>query len=164
MKAYKVKCQNCGRKDFETTDKFDPDKSPNGAMVKCLRPYQIDWLTTSTTKTAEMTCPECLAPLAPGGILNVLVPARDAGVFFFREVITPELAQKIQPLNSFIDDGGSIKPMIGEWSKDSDNIMDAVMPKVGKPVYICEICGKEVSSALALNGHRRSHKEGKSNG
>lgn len=143
MKAYKVKCQNCGRKDFETTDKFDPDKSPNGAMVKCLRPYQIDWLTTSTTKTAEMTCPECLAPLAPGGILNVLVPARDAGVFFFREVITP---------------------MIGEWSKDSDNIKDAVMPKVGKPVYICEICGKEVSSALALNGHRRSHKEGKSNG
>jgi hypothetical protein len=136
MKAYKVKCQNCGRKDFETTDKFDPDKSPNGAMVKCLRPYQIDWLTTSTTKTAEMTCPECLAPLAPGGILNVLVPARDAGVFFFREAIT----------------------------KDSDNIMDAVMPKVGKPVYICEICGKEVSSALALNGHRRSHKEGKSNG
>lgn len=127
MKAYKVKCQNCGRKDFETTDKFDPDKSPNGAMVKCLRPYQIDWLTTSTTKTAEMTCPECLAPLAPGGILNVLVPARDAGVFFFREAITP-------------------------------------MPKVGKPVYICEICGKEVSSALALNGHRRSHKEGKSNG
>lgn len=140
MKAYKVKCQNCGRKDFETTDKFDPDKSPNGAMVKCLRPYQIDWLTTSTTKTAEMTCPECLAPLAPGGILNVLVPARDAGVFFFREAITPE------------------------WSKDSDNIMDAVMPKVGKPVYICEICGKKVSSALALNGHRRSHKEGKSNG
>ena len=153
MKAYKVKCQNCGRKDFETTDKFDPDKSPNGAMVKCLRPYQIDWLTTSTTKTAEMTCPECLAPLAPGGILNVLVPARDAGVFFFREVITPELAQEIQPLNSFSDDGGSIRIP-----------MEEPVPKVGRPVYICEICGKEVSSALALNGHRRSHKEGKSNG
>jgi uncharacterized protein YbaR (Trm112 family) len=33
-----------------------------------------------------------------------------------------------------------------------------VMPKVGKPVHICDICGKECSTALALNGHKRSHK------
>jgi uncharacterized protein YbaR (Trm112 family) len=33
-----------------------------------------------------------------------------------------------------------------------------ITPKVGKPVYICEVCGKECSTALALNGHKRSHK------
>jgi uncharacterized Zn-finger protein len=32
------------------------------------------------------------------------------------------------------------------------------MPKVGKPVHVCDICGKECSTALALNGHKRSHK------
>jgi hypothetical protein len=32
------------------------------------------------------------------------------------------------------------------------------VPKVGTKVYVCDICGKEVSSALALSGHMRSHK------
>jgi hypothetical protein len=37
-----------------------------------------------------------------------------------------------------------------------------IIPPAGKPVFICDVCGKEVSSALALSGHKRSHtkKEG----
>ena len=72
MSGLKVKCTNCGRTDFETTDKYNPDITPNGAMVKSLLPYSIDWLTSSTTLAAEMTCPECLAQLAPSGKLTVL--------------------------------------------------------------------------------------------
>ena len=60
MSGLKVKCTNCGRTDFVTTDKYDPNATPNGSMVKCLLPYHIDWLTMSTTKAAEMTCPEWL--------------------------------------------------------------------------------------------------------
>ena len=44
---------------------------------------------------SEMLCPGCTAPLAPSGRLTV--------------IITPEDAQKIQPLNSFSDDGSKIK-------------------------------------------------------
>jgi len=51
-------------------------------MVKCLLPYHIDWLTTGATLCAEMTCPECLAQLAPQGMLHALVPARECGRFF----------------------------------------------------------------------------------
>ena len=82
MQGLKVQCPNCKRKDFATTDKFNPDDRPHGGMVKCLLPYHIDWLTTLTTLCAEMTCPECLAQLAPSGVLYVMVPARECGKFF----------------------------------------------------------------------------------
>ena len=82
MQGLKVQCPNCKRKNFVTTDKFNPDIRPHGGMVKCLLPYHIDWLTTGATLCAEMTCPECLAQLAPKGMLHVLVPARECGIFF----------------------------------------------------------------------------------
>lgn len=114
MSGLKVKCCNCGRTDFETTDKYDPNATPNGSMVKCLLPYHIDWLTMSTTKAAEMTCPECLAQLAPSGRLTVLPgPPK-------------EHAQTEEP----------------------------------KPVFICEVCGKELKTAGALTLHKRSHTKG----
>jgi DNA-directed RNA polymerase subunit RPC12/RpoP len=71
-----VKCPNCKRVLFETTDKFDPGVTPNGSMVKFLKGYALDWLTTSTTGVSEMTCPECLAQLAPSGrlLLNLSTP------------------------------------------------------------------------------------------
>ncbi len=72
MQGLKVKCTNCGRTDFITTIFYDPNKPPNGAMVKCLLPYHIDWLPFTTTKAAELTCPECCAQLAPSGRLTVL--------------------------------------------------------------------------------------------
>jgi hypothetical protein len=86
MQGLKVKCPNCGRTDFITTDKYNPDVRPNGGMVKCTLPYYIDWLTTSSTVCAEMTCPECMAQLAPSGVLNVLVPARECGKFFAEDL------------------------------------------------------------------------------
>jgi hypothetical protein len=78
MQGLKVQCPNCKRKDFVTTDKYDPNKTPNGSMVKCLLGYQIDWLCNSGTVVSEMTCPECLAPLVVGGALNVVMPAKIA--------------------------------------------------------------------------------------
>ncbi len=82
MQRMKVKCPNCGRISFETTDQFNPDAIPHGGMVRCLLHYQIDWLCSSSTVSAEMTCPECLAPLVVGGVLNVVMPAREAGECF----------------------------------------------------------------------------------
>lgn len=90
MQGLKVQCPNCKRKDFVTTEKFNPDVTPNGSMVKCLLPYQIDWLCSSTTLASEMTCPECLAQLVIDGRLTVLVPIRDVGEFFDR--VTEEVA------------------------------------------------------------------------
>lgn len=70
----KIQCPNCKRKDFETTGHYSSVLPPNGSMVKCLLPYHIDWLCSSTTKGAEMTCPECLSPLVIKGKLNVIRP------------------------------------------------------------------------------------------
>ena len=129
MSGLKVKCTNCGRTDFITTDKYNPDEPPNGSMVKCLLSYHIDWLTLSTTKAAEMTCPECCAQLAPSGRLTVLpetktlMETEEAMVKRFAEI------DKAEPT-----------------------------PNVGKPAYICDVCGKELKTAGALTLHKRSHK------
>jgi hypothetical protein len=124
MQGLKVKCPNCGRTDFETTDKYNPDVTPNGSMVKCTLQYHIDWLTASTTLASEMTCPECCAQLAPSGRLTVV------------EKTIMEKEEDFQKEIEAIDD---------------------VKPNVGQPVFICEICGKELKTKLALAGHMRSH-------
>ena len=131
MSGLKVKCCNCGRTDFETTDKYDPNATPNGSMVKCLLPYHIDWLTLSTTKAAEMTCPECLAQLAPSGRLTVL--PRPKTLMETEEAMVEQFA---------------------EMDKADQ------LPNVGKPVFICEVCGKEIKTAGALTLHKRSHTKG----
>jgi hypothetical protein len=84
----KVQCPNCKRIDFVTTDKFRLGITPNGSFVKCLLSYPIDWLTTSTTLVSEMTCPECLSPLAPTGRLTVIQDP------------VPEVAELETPKNS----------------------------------------------------------------
>lgn len=139
----KVKCTNCGRTDFETTDKFNPGVAPNGSMVKCLLPYHIDWLTSSTTTAAMMTCPECLAQLAPSGRLTVLPKT----LMETEEALVEQFAE--------ID----AKKATTVFSDENSNLGE-VAPNVGKPVFICETCGKECSTALALNGHMRSHTKG----
>jgi len=72
MKDLRVRCPNCKRCDFVTTEKYDPNVTPHGGMVRCTLPYAIDWLTVSTTLAAEMCCPECLAPLVVKGRLVVI--------------------------------------------------------------------------------------------
>jgi hypothetical protein len=69
-------------------------------MVKCLLQYHIDWLCAPTTKASEMACPECLAPLVVGGILNVVMPAREAGECFGK---SPAIA--VADIASVIDNG-----------------------------------------------------------
>lgn len=145
----KVQCPNCKRKSFETTEKFNPDKTPNGGMVKCLLPYQIDWLCVSTTLAAEMTCPECLAPLVHNGMLCVLYPTKDAGGFFKTDDAT---------VNSDLPTGD--KSQIEEQEAPDDLASDVPEePKtvVGETAFVCEVCGKTCKTALALSGHKRSH-------
>jgi len=86
LAGLKVKCPNCKRVGFETTEKYDPNIRANGAMVKKISsviPWQIDWLMTSGTLAAEMVCPLCgQGVLAPSGFLNVIVSIRDAGEIY----------------------------------------------------------------------------------
>lgn len=75
-----VKCPQCKRVMFHTTDKFDPDLPPNGSMVRFLKNWHLDWLCVAGTKASEMTCPECLGQLAHGGRLLVDIPKPDSGL------------------------------------------------------------------------------------
>lgn len=160
----KVKCPNCTRICFETTDQFNPDLPPHGGMVKCLLQYHIDWLCAPTTKASEMACPECLAPLVVGGILNVVMPAREAGECFGKspaialdkttpgDVLTPN-----EPITTpFTSDGNPlpIEVIGGENIKEDDKIKT-------EPAFVCDVCGKECKSQLGLNSHKKSHKGGK---
>jgi hypothetical protein len=140
MQGLKVKCPNCGRTDFITTDKYNPDVRPNGGMVKCTLPYYIDWLTTSSTVCAEMTCPECMAQLAPSGVLTVMVPVRECGQFFAGDFITPQSAQEAQPLNSFSPDGSNIRiPMEEVISKNNQTTARG-------PMEILESMGEKIAA------------------
>lgn len=142
MKGLKVKCPNCTRVCFETTDQFNPDAPPHGGMVKCLLQYHIDWLCSPTTVASEMCCPECLAPLVVGGVLNVVMPARETGEAF--KVTTNELQVPVR-------DDTPQAHMDGEKL----NIVD---PKNFK--FICDVCGKECKNQFGLNSHKKSHKGG----
>jgi hypothetical protein len=125
----KVVCPQCKRKKFVTTEHYNPDISPNGSMVRFLGGYHIDWLTTSATKVSEMACPECQGQLAPSGRLTV-----------------------IEETKTLMETEEAMVEQFAEMDKADQ------LPKVGKPVHVCDICGKECSTASALNGHKRSHK------
>jgi hypothetical protein len=80
MKGLKVQCPGCKKVFHETTEKYDPDVRPNGAMVRLLEPWKgwgwaafdAEGLAASTTLCSEMLCPGCTAPLAPSGRLTVI--------------------------------------------------------------------------------------------
>lgn len=127
----KVKCPNCGRMDFDTTDKYNPDVTPNGSMVKSNLTYHIDWLCSSTTLASEMTCPECLAQLAPSGRLLV-VPSKSVD--------------------------RRLEAQIPRIDVDVEDLAD-VTPKVGTVAFVCDECGKQTKTKAALIGHMRSHKK-----
>ena len=121
----KIKCPNCRRTDFETTDKYSQDLQPNGSMIKCLLPYQIDFLCVSTTLASELTCPECLSPLVIKGRLNV---------------VPPTVMEKEEAFEEKIEAMNNITPSEQVTAK-----------------FVCDVCGKEVKSALGLMSHKRSH-------
>lgn len=130
MQGFKVQCPNCKRKDFVTTDKFSPDVTPNGSMVKCLLPYQIDWLCSSTTLASEMTCPECCAQLVLNGRLTVLIPIRDVGEFFDR--VTEEVAAAKAQLQT----NGQIEVHDGAQIINPESISDITPERVEEDTYI----------------------------
>jgi hypothetical protein len=58
----KVKCPDCGKICFVTTDMYDPSITPHGGMIKLLPEYVswgMDWLTVRSSGPSVMTCPVC---------------------------------------------------------------------------------------------------------
>ena len=135
----KVVCPLCRRRLFITTEHYNPDISPNGSMLKFLGGYHLDFLLTSTTKAAELCCPECQGQLAPSGRLTVIEEPKT--IMETEEAMVEQFAE------------------IDKSDQPVTELPTVEVPKSGKPVFICEVCGKECSTALALNGHSRSHKE-----
>lgn len=131
----RIKCPNCKRVFFSTTDKFDPDEKPNGSMVKPLVKYQIDWLCSKVTSAAEMTCPECCAQLAPKGRLHVL----------------PREEAPVSPMEIGL-------PGVEEETAISDMAEAEVSTDGG---FVCDKCGRTFRSVRALNGHLKVHTFGR---
>jgi hypothetical protein len=132
MQESKVKCPNCKRVSFVTTPKFNPNVTPNGSMVKCILPFHIDWLTKSTTKVAEMTCPRCLAQLAPKGRLTVVKPVvtiRPCDVLPGEVVLSKSVQKRLEAQGAFL-------------------------------CPICND-GRQFKSQIALNGHMKKHEKGR---
>ena len=153
MEGLKVKCPNCKRTDFVTTDKYNPDVQPNGSMVLCTLPYHIDWLCSSATYAAQMTCPECTCQLAPYGRLTVIIPQPPP-----ESVAEPENQRTIEPPGTEPESevqGKDNPPDIPVTSPAA--LSDTEKSEIAKP-FTCEVCGKSFGTKLALMGHKRSHK------
>jgi len=165
MQNFKVKCPNCKRISFVTTDKYDPNITPNGAMVRCTLPFHIDWLTKSTTKVAEMTCPRCLAQLAPKGRLTVIKP-----------VVTIRPCDVVKPPSFNIIESDTIPegeilviPKPPELSTQLEDIAASSwkVKNVGnvqpQGAFLCPVCkdGRQFKSQIALNGHMKKHEKGR---
>jgi len=126
----KVKCPLCKTISFETTSRYDPSVTANGGMVKKLVSWEIDWLCASTTLASEMTCPRCgVGQLAPSGRLTV-----------------------IEDPKTIMETEEDMVKRFAEIDKAEPT------PNVGKPAFICDVCGKELKTAGALTLHKRSHK------
>jgi len=72
-----VKCPQCKVSYYETTDKYDPDVSPNGSMLRLRDPWRsMGWATYGLDRGegpgllwSDLECTGCSAPLAPSGRL-----------------------------------------------------------------------------------------------
>ena len=153
MEGLKVKCPNCKRMDFVTTDKYDPNVSPRGDMLKSLVTYHLDFLLTSSTPVSSLTCPECTCQLAPYGRLTVVEPEPPS-----ESVPEPENQRTIEPPGT--------QPEIEVQGKDNPpdipvtspaELSDVEKSAIAKP-FTCDVCGKSFGTKLALSGHKRSHK------
>ena len=133
MQGIKIKCPICREICFETTEKFRPDVTVNGSMVRTLPriTWHIDWLCSDVTPAAQMTCPMCdVGQLAPSGRLMLVDPPP------FKE---PEIPQVETPA-----------PV--------EEVAPEAKPEAQNPL-ICDVCGKECKNQLGLNSHKRSHKK-----
>jgi ribosomal protein S27E len=144
VQGLRVKCNGCGKVLHETTDKYDPNITPNGSMVRLIDPWKSwGWSAfddegeaISTTSAVMMSCPACSAPLVLNGKLNIVAepekPKTQAEIN--QERITAEFPD--EPLSDII------LPL-----NYAPNISDLT----------CKICGKVCKSKLGLGSHMRSH-------
>jgi ribosomal protein S27E len=80
MEGLKVKCTTCGGVLHETTEKYDPNKTLNGSMVRLIYPWKSwgwsafddETANISTTPAVLMCCPNCSAPLVKNGKLTIV--------------------------------------------------------------------------------------------
>jgi DNA-directed RNA polymerase subunit RPC12/RpoP len=135
----KVQCPNCRRVLFETTERYDPNVAPHGGMVRSLVHFHIDWLTTSTTKASEMTCPECLAQLVLNGMLRVLVPARRCGEFFDTTSGEP-----------------AVTPSVGD--PEDPRPSGEIVSGTAGAAFSCSVCGQPFETRYSLMGNKKKHK------
>ena len=181
MEGLKVKCPNCKRMDFVTTDKYDPNVSPRGDMLKSLVTYHLDFLLTSSTPVSSLTCPECTCQLAPYGRLTVIpdmmvpegaqIPTPDGPIttpFTSDGNPTPatEEADRVakeasvaanKVLDKGIIDGKPDNEIINDMAAAVNKVIDDSL-KDAIPAFICDVCGKECKNQFGLNSHKRSHK------
>jgi len=122
-------------------------------MLKSLVTYHLDFLLTSSTPVSSLTCPECTCQLAPYGRLTVVEPEPPS-----ESVPEPENQETIEPPGT--------QPEIEVQGKDNPpdipvtspaELSDVEKSAIAKP-FACDVCGKSFGTALALSGHKRSHK------
>lgn len=157
MEGLKIQCPNCKRTDFVTTERYNPDVTPNGSMVKCLLPYHIDWLTSSTTLASEITCPECCAQLAPSGRLVVIEPpAVNDEEDVAREILQggPKVvvSDEVPPGKILVIDKAT------EFLKAETISGDEIKMPLEFP---CPICGKPFPDERKMKGHLGGAHRGK---
>lgn len=151
MEGLKVKCPNCKRMDFITTDKYDPNVSPRGDMLKSLVTYHLDFLLTSSTPVSSLTCPECTCQLAPYGRLMVIMPEPKV----INEMFSFYVSFMVESVPESEVQGKDNPPDIPVTSPAE--LSDAEKSAITKP-FACDVCGKSFGTKLALSGHKRSHK------
>lgn len=70
-----VICPQCGQSFHSTTDKYDPDRFANPAMIQLKEPYRSwGWEELPKDPSAGygiLVCPDCGGALAPSGKLRV---------------------------------------------------------------------------------------------
>jgi len=146
-----VKCPNCKKILFKTTDKYDPNVSPRGDMLKSLVTYHLDFLLTSSTPVSSLTCPECTCQLAPYGRLTVIP---DMMVPEGAQIPTPDgpITTPDGPITTpFTSDGNPTPAPVEEAAPEAN-------PKEAPNPLVCDVCGKECKNQFGLNSHKRSHK------
>jgi hypothetical protein len=165
MRGLKVRCPNCRRMDFETTDAYLPDVTPNGSYVECLLGYKIDWLTARTTLCSEMTCPECLALLAPGRRLDVIETEESVATDLLRDIdeAVTDAEAEIRGLAEFEE-----KPQEAVEAEEESSPEEVIIPTAndakimldGPPrAYECPVCGQSFAKPKPFTAHMRAHEK-----
>lgn len=160
----KVQCPQCKRLTHETTDLFNPDIRPNRKMIRLLNPWKR-WHPGDGYMSSDLECPNCCAPLAPGGRLRVVPDdyktlkivtlsqrnqAKIEAEWLLYDSDVP-LAWRSENEKKSLEERNQaiVDAMV---IMDDEMSMDDIQPK-----HVCPVCGKSCKNALGLHSHMRSH-------